>query len=221
MCGTKIRRINSANEWAWQFPEDLGIRGWVADVQLWLVCRNHSLSAARYGRVMATHSDPIHLAAFAGALNAADEAQLSILFEQLCRCLKTGAHWGDVIGKARKKAVDGVRPVDADRIRTVISALVRHRAFRAAKNASALLCAWIVRRMPNAYGMHLLGALRILGSRSATLHLQRVISDAEHFGDEVRRIALMQTLPPIHERLLDFDHLEGAEQAPISQEVTS
>ena len=63
------RRDKSEDQgWSWRFPEDLGLRGWVADVHLWLLCRGSSPDAARFGTVMAEHSDPVHLAALARAM---------------------------------------------------------------------------------------------------------------------------------------------------------
>ena len=63
-----------------------------------------------------------------------------------------------------------------------------------------------------------------MGNTAASDALHQVIAGSGPFDDDVRRIALMQTLASVRDSALAFEHNPGnslTEQSPLSQEVSS
>lgn len=211
-----VPALRPGGPWAWLFPQDLGDRGWSADLELWLLCRNDV--AADYREVLARSGEPVHLAAFGRALlrHEREPALCDELMELLGRALRHGCEQGgrlDLGGrKGDKVFAPGVGAPDFGDLRIAVSALAHLRSHPECPARVEELCRWLLRRMPDRAGIELLGAMRQLGSRAATQALQVRLQGSVAGDEEMRRFALFQSLLPVREPVLSFDEKVSREQ---------
>lgn len=195
--------------WTWCFPDDLGDRGWNADLAIWRACHEHSAAAAAFGPIIVAHGDPEHLAALASAWRqtapgAADDVLLGRL---LLEALTAGASSGRGID-GQQEGGRGASPLDVTRLQTLIEVLAVQRRRVTRQTLPTVLADWVHRRLPNESGFELLGLLRVLGCARAVHHLTAAVADHSR-APEVRRLALQQVLAPVGEPLLAESQLEG------------
>ena len=160
--------------WEWNFPADLAIRGWSADVRLWLRCLAAELpEAAAYARVMCSALEPANFAALLAVAASADmsEDERTLLAEMALRVLEAGTRDGQRLDMKRKKNGTlervGISAVNVDWL---------HQAFRALLELSPLplsvpladaWAGWLAARAPVPEGVELLGSLAAHGCKRA------------------------------------------------------
>jgi hypothetical protein len=161
------RQGEAHSSWHWKLPEDLGQRGWDADLRLWLACPELPGSALEAGEP--AEWKPVHLATLVGGLrDFADRPEEKRLLSVLRRALRTSS------SHFRRKAARGLSALDRDRLRRVMQGLValRHHAF--CPRLVAAFCAWLNRTLKGEARLDLLGAMHLLGAQAATEALIRL-----------------------------------------------
>lgn len=223
-------RHSPQSDWHWQFPSDLGDRGWMADVRLWLLCRKHA-DALAFEPIMRRGHDPAQLAAVARTLQGAEDPAIRKLLAGILRDqLNYGAMHGASLykgvaynyGGARyTPAADGIESNIEQRLAAVLRTCVQLRAEPLMPDLMEALCGWVVRCLPCAEGLQLLAALRTLGLAQAAHELARFAADPK-LADELRRLAAALLLGGgdfDSEDLLggdDDDYLEPADTSELA-----
>ena len=212
-CGARGEK-NDAQAWAWTFPEDLGDRGWEADLRLWRRCMGERAregwppslpDPAVYLATLRTCHEPEQLLAMArsaGRAWAADEG-CDDLVDLLGAALDEGARAGRTLGRRIRAATylqgDGTRKgVPAacfDRARAVLQCLVALRTHPHGPALAGSFARWVGKRMPYEQGLDLLGALRDLGVSEATVELARFASDVSDIERKQQALALLMRPP--------------------------
>jgi len=201
--------VGQRQRWAWVLPEDLGDRGWRADLELWLACRVGDDSARAFSRVLVRSFEPVHLTTMAelwsdSEARLPDRDAVGLILEQ---ALRAGAHPRGSIRRwlSPPGLLDHAYAEERRRIQAVLSGLVRGRDHSRCPALVSAYCDYLVERLPTEEGVALLGAVRSLGGATADRALRIVAADGDRFSDELRRMALMQLLTPIQSKVLAFD----------------
>jgi len=200
--------------WEWNFPDDLAIRGWTADVRLWLRCVQAELDEAiQFAQVIERSVDPAQITALLAVAGASDltEEESGLLLELASRALEHGALHGrrlDLDHRAAKtkgrKAVAGLSAVQHDWMQRLLRTLLDLIDHPRAPELAAAYARWIARRAPTVEGVRLLGSLASRGAAEALQQLdllrqglderEELTAKARH--ELGRNIALQTLLPP-------------------------
>ncbi len=172
----------SVRTWAWNFPTDLAIRGWTADVRFWLRCLAQDVEAAvSYAQVMAAASAPANIAALMVVAGTSDvsEAERDILVEVARRALVHGATTGkrlEVDPKATnpRRQLVGLSAVDHDWMMLILKSMLELVHHERASELAAAYAGWLARRSPNLEGVRILGGLAVHGCAEAHEELARL-----------------------------------------------
>ena len=192
--------------WAWSFPEDLAQRGWRADLQLWTACRLEDPAARAFEPLLWSATEPAQLEAL-GAVwvdNALTARERTLLGEVFLAALQHGARGGGTLPLDHPDHIPSYAE-ELRRLQSVLGSLARAREEAVCPKLVEAYCGWLVRRMPTEDGLNLLGALRALGSKEAGHALARIAADNERYDEVLRRVALMQVISPVRERLFAFE----------------
>ncbi len=165
--------------WAWGVRDR---RVWHADLRVWAACRETVQEATEYGAQFARGGDPAQLGGL--ALFAAEEPALGMPF--LLGALRFGAE--------RMSPLGDVRVVE---LAILLNGLVRLRDHPDCPGVVGLLCEWAQRRLPPEQRVHLLGALRRLGSSAALRALAHAGYSGRSIDPALRHTAVRyMVLPP-------------------------
>ena len=159
-----------------------------ADLRLWATCRSAVPEADRYRALLAAGAGPAQLSALSRFAVEEPASGVALLLD----ALRFGAE------HMRPPS----RPVRARKLVEVLQSLIELRAHPDCPEAVALLCEWAARHLSPPEAVHLLGALRRLGSDAALRVLAREVHDRKGIDPGLRRVALRyMVVPPTHDHL--------------------
>ena len=191
-CGLHERQPAS-EVWHWDLPADLAQSGWAADLRLWLACQ--PLPAAALGGREPVWR-PRHLATVLEALVEFVGTSREGLLLELLRSGYRSASYGS-------SHEEDIPPREIDLLRRSLQSLAGLRRRTFCPELIEAFCGWLRRNLHGLALANLLGALHLLGARSATdaLLAEAVNSAAE---PELRRRAAALAFQPARSALLSF-----------------
>ncbi|MEN9798808.1 MAG: hypothetical protein RL653_2504 [Pseudomonadota bacterium] len=170
-------RGRGAGAWEWNFPDDLAVRGWTADVRLWLRCLAEEVpEAIAYAEIMASGTQPAHLAALLAVAASTDlsDDERTLLTEMALRALEHGTKDGerlDMKVKEGKRTRVGISAVNADWLQQAFRALLELAPLPVSRTLARAWADWLFARAPIVEGVQVLGGLAAHGCERAQGHL--------------------------------------------------
>jgi hypothetical protein len=186
----------------------LAVRGWTADLRLWLRAFGAGVpQAATFVEVLKVSSEPAHVAVFLLLATASDLSgpERSVFLDLARHSLAAGAQWGDRLDVRRLDdgtPMVGTTPaIELTWIHLALRSLLELADDPRALDTAAQLAAWLARRVPNADGVRVIGALSTHGCTAATdvlLEMRAALPSRSDLGrrehDELGRTISMQLL---------------------------
>jgi hypothetical protein len=196
-CELKLRQGLSRG-WRWQLPTDQHLRGWVADLHLWLACQPKPAEALGEENPVWL---PDHFAAVVEALaGCAGTPRSTLLLDLLNDGFRSAAY--GLFPKPEPNV--SLMAVETDLLRRVVQGLAALRRDPCCPGLVQAFCDWLRCNLRGEARADLLGALHLLGARAATEALLSEAADPQSESDLRRRAAAL-ALAPYRAALFAFE----------------